>query len=91
MIIIKSGAVTLVTAWLYYRSFWMLLPLLPVWAWHFKMMAEEVARKKDQEFLLQFKEAIRHGIGSEYRIFPGEFTSEAQKELEASYPEDARI
>lgn len=46
MITIKSGAVTLVTAWLYYRSFWMLLPLLPVWAWHFKMMAEEVARKK---------------------------------------------
>ena len=59
MITIKSGAVTLVTAWLYYRSFWMLLPLLPVWAWHFKMMAEEVARKKDQEFLLQFKEAIQ--------------------------------
>ena len=27
MITIKSGAVTLVTAWLYYRSFWMLLPL----------------------------------------------------------------
>ena len=92
MIIIKSGAVTLVTAWLYYRSFWMLLPLLPVWAWLFKMMAEEVARKKDQEFLLQFKEAIQamaSALNTGYSVENS--LLEAQKELRLLYPEDARI
>ena len=92
MITIKSGAVTLVTAWLYYRSFWMLLPLLPVWAWHFKMMAEEVARKKDQEFLLQFKEAIQamaSALNTGYSVENA--LLEAQKELRLLYPEDARI
>lgn len=92
LIAAKSGAITLVTAWLYYHSFWMLLPLLPVWAWHFKMMAEEVARKKDGEFQLQFKEAIQvmaSALSTGYSVENS--LLEAQKELRLLYPEDARI
>ena len=87
MITIKSGAVTLVTAWLYYRSFWMLLPLLPVWAWHFKMMAEEVARKKIRNSYCSSRKrskpwasALNTGYSVENALL------EAQKELRHSVP-----
>ena len=56
---LKAGGITAVTAWLYYRSFAAVFLLLPVLAWHLRMMEEESAKKKEDEFQGQFKEAIQ--------------------------------
>ena len=59
LIIIRSLGITGVTAWLYYRSVFMILPLIPMFVWHMKMLAKELEKKKETQFLLQFKEAIQ--------------------------------
>ena len=55
----KALGITVVTVWLYYRSLWLTLLLLPLFIWHFRMMEEECVRKKEMEFQVQFKEAIQ--------------------------------
>ncbi len=82
----------MVTAWLYYRSIFMVLPLLPVFLWQFRMMEDECARKKEQEFQMQFKEAIQivsSALNTGYSVENA--FREAQKELKLIYPETARI
>lgn len=88
----KAAGITVVTAWLYYRSFWAALPLLPVGIWHFLMMEAEGARKKELEFQLQFKEAIQavsSALNTGYSVENA--FREAQTELKIIYPADARI
>lgn len=88
----KAFGVTAASAWLYYRSFWLVLPLLPVFIWHFRMMEEECARKKELEFQAQFKEAIQAvscALNTGYSVENA--FREAQKELRLIYPENARI
>lgn len=90
--IVKAMGITAATAWLYYRSFWMTLLLLPLFLWHFHMMEEEWAIKKEQEFQVQFKEAIQavsSALNTGYSVENA--FREAQKELKLIYPETARI
>lgn len=89
---VRASGVTAATAWLYYRSFWLALPLLPIFIWHFRMMEEDCARKKELEFQAQFKEAIQavsSALNTGYSVENA--FREAQKELRLIYPENARI
>ncbi|WP_289301654.1 type II secretion system F family protein [Sporofaciens musculi] len=88
----KALGITVVTVWLYYRSLWLTLLLLPLFIWHFHMMEEECARKKEMEFQVQFKEAIQAvsaALNTGYSVENA--FREAQKELKLIYPETARI
>ncbi|MEZ3485194.1 MAG: type II secretion system F family protein [Lachnospiraceae bacterium] len=90
--VLGATGITSVTAWLYYRSFWMMIPLLPVLLWHLHMMEEESARKKEAEFQLQFKEAVLSvsaALNTGYSVENAFY--EAQKELVRIYPEERRI
>ncbi|MCI9422187.1 type II secretion system protein F [Lachnospiraceae bacterium WCA-9-b2] len=88
----KALGITVVTVWLYYRSLWLTLLLLPLFIWHFRMMEEECVRKKEMEFQVQFKEAIQAvsaALNTGYSVENA--FREAQKELKLIYPETARI
>ena len=88
----KALGITVATVWLYYRSLWLTLLLLPLFIWHFRMMEEECARKKEMEFQVQFKEAIQAvsaALNTGYSVENA--FREAQKELKLIYPETARI
>ncbi len=88
----KALGITVVTVWLYYRSLWLTLLLLPLFIWHFHMMEEECVRKKEMEFQVQFKEAIQAvsaALNTGYSVENA--FREAQKELKLIYPETARI
>ena len=88
----KALGITVVTVWLYYRSLWLTLLLLPLFIWHFRMMEEECVRKKEMEFQVQFKEAIQAvsaALNTGYSV--DNAFREAQKELKLIYPETARI
>lgn len=88
----KAALITAVTAWLYYRNPWAVLFLTPLWAWHFRMMAEAACRKKEEEFAKQFKEAIQtlsSALNTGYSVENA--FRETRKELQLIYPEEARI
>lgn len=88
----KALGITVATVWLYYRSLWLTLLLLPLFIWHFHMMEEECARKKEMEVQVQFKEAIQAvsaALNTGYSVENA--FREAQKELKLIYPETARI
>ena len=90
--VVRAAGITGVTAWLYYRSFWMMIPLLPILMWHLRMMEEEGARKKEEEFQLQFKEAILSvsaALNTGYSVENA--FHEARKELRRIYKEEDRI
>ena len=55
----KALGITVVTAWLYYHSLWTAWLLFPLFFWHYFMMEEEYAKKKELDFQIQFKEAIQ--------------------------------
>lgn len=59
VMILKSSFVTGVTAWLYYRQTAAVLCLMPVWVWYYRKLEKECVRKKEQQFLVQFKEMIQ--------------------------------
>ena len=89
---VRAAGITLITAWLYYRSFWMAVPLLPILLWHLHMMEEEGARKKDAEFQAQFKEAVLSvsaALNTGYSVENA--FHEAHKELRRIYTEEDRI
>lgn len=88
----KALGITVATSWLYYRSLWMAFLLLPLFLWHFRMMEEECAGKKEMEFQVQFKEAIQSvssALNTGYSVENA--FREAQKEIRLIYPERARI
>lgn len=89
---VRAAGITGITAWLYYRSFWMMIPLLPVLVWHLRMMEEETVRKKEAEFQAQFKEAILSvsaALNAGYSVENA--FREAYKELRRIYAEEDRI
>lgn len=89
---IRSLGITGVTAWLYYRSVFMILPLIPMFVWHMKMLAKELEKKKETQFLLQFKEAIQaisSALNTGYSVENA--VREAKKELQLIYTEEDRI
>lgn len=84
--------ITVVTAWLYYRSLWTAPLLLPLFLWHFYMMEKECAGKKEMEFQIQFKEmiqAVSSALNTGYSVENA--FREAQKEIRLIYPERTRI
>lgn len=89
---VKCTCMTAVIAWLYYRSFYALLFLIPVWIWYYRAWEKDCVQKKMQEFQLQFKEAIQSlssALNVGYSVENA--MKETQKELVLLYPEDARI
>lgn len=88
----KALGITVVTAWLYYHSLWTAWLLFPLFFWHYFMMEEEYAKKKELDFQIQFKEAIQavsSALNTGYSVENA--FREAQKELKMIYPETARI
>nr|WP_307998121.1 type II secretion system F family protein [uncultured Merdimonas sp.] len=91
-IAVKAGGITGVTAWLYYRSVWAVICLIPLWIWHWRLMVKSAYQKKENEFALQFKEAIlavSSALNTGYSVENA--FREAQKELRLIYPDEARI
>lgn len=89
---VKAGGITGITAWLYYRSLWAVIPLLPVWYWHLRMTAREMERQKEAEFLRQFKDMIQTLASALHTGYSVENAfRESQKELALIYPQDAEI
>ncbi len=89
---VKATGITGVTAWLYYRSVWAAIFLLPIWIWHWRRMVRNSYQKKESEFALQFKEAIlavSSALNTGYSVENA--FREAQKELKLVYPDHARI
>lgn len=92
LMIIKSTGIYIITAWLYYRTFWALIPLFPVWAWQLKMMTEEKYQRKELEFQMQFKDAVQtlaSALNVGYSVENAMY--ETQKELLLIYAESERI
>lgn len=90
--IAKALGITAATAWLYYRSFWMVILLLPLFWWHLRLMEKELEQRKELEFLIQFKEAVQalsSALNTGYSVENG--VKETQKELQLIYPEQARV
>ncbi len=88
----KASGIMVLTAWLYYRTMWAVLLLIPLFIWKYKVFEKECIRKKRNEFLLQFKEMIQSlasALGTGYSAENA--LREAQKELKLLYPEDAII
>lgn len=54
-----SVGITLLTAWLYYRSAWALIVLFPAGILYYRNLEKECMEKRKSEFLLQFKEAVQ--------------------------------
>ncbi len=88
----KAAGIVSLTAWLYYRSLWGIVMLLPVFVWKYKTYEKECIRRKKNEFLLQFKEMIQSlasALGTGYSVENA--LRETQKELKLLYPESAMI
>ena len=84
--------VTVVTAWLFYHSMLALLFLCPIFRWYYHELKKEKVGKKQEDFLLQFKDMIqsmssslRAGYSVENAI------RQTQRELLLIYPEKALI
>lgn len=88
----QTALLLLVTAWLYYHTMWAVLPLLPAGIWFYKMQKKACVRKKQQVFLLEFKEMIQSlaaGLHTGYAVENA--FRETQKELQMIYQEDTVI
>lgn len=90
--ILEACLITLLTAWLYYRSFWAVLPLLPLGYGYYRLWEKEYSRKKRAQFQLQFKDAIQSlssALNVGYSVENA--FKETQKELAILYGENERI
>ena len=47
------------TAWIYYRSWVAVILLIPAGVWYYIQLLDECIKRKEQEFLVQFKELIQ--------------------------------
>ena len=61
---VKAAGFVVLTAWLYYRSFWAVPALCPLLVWKYRSREAEYLRKKRSAFLLQFKEMIQDMVVS---------------------------
>lgn len=92
IMVLKASAVTGITAWLYFRSAWAVPALIPVWLWYYRRLEKECIKKKQQEFLLQFKEmlqAMSAALNTGYSVENA--VKESQKELKLIYSEQEPI
>lgn len=89
---IKAGGITVLTAWLYYRSAWALPVLAPFWIWKYKNMERDCISKKKKEFLTQFREMIQSmasALNAGYSVENA--VRETQKELQLLYAKESVI
>lgn len=88
----KTFLIILATAWLYYRSVWAAVMLLPAGIWNYRRFERECIRKKQQKFELQFKEmiqAVSSALSAGYSIENA--WKESKKELDLLYSEKELI
>ena len=88
----QTAALLTLTAWLYYREIWAVVFLIPVGILYYRMKKKECVRKKQQVFLLEFKEMIQSlaaGLNTGYSVENA--VRETQKELMMVYPKEAVI
>lgn len=87
-----SAGVTLVTAWLYYRSGWAAVILLPMGAFYYRSLEKESMEKRKSEFLVQFKEGIQSMSASLRAGYSVENAmKETYKEMLRMYEKDEMI
>lgn len=87
-----STLLTVLTAWLYYRSVLAVPLLAPVWLWHYSLWKRECLQKKICSFQLQFKDAIQALSSSLCTGYSVENAwKETEKELKLLYSNDDRI
>lgn len=82
----------LLNAWLYYRSPVAAVVMTPVGVIYYRMQMKVLIKKKQQVFLLEFKEMIQSlaaGLNTGYSIENA--MRETQKELQIIYPKEAVI
>lgn len=80
------------TAWLFYHSVRAAIFLIPLGVWNFRKLKRECERRKQNAFLLQFKEMIQNMatvLNTGYSVENA--LRETQKELALLYPEKEMI
>ena len=81
-----------VSAWIFYRSVWVIPFLLPIWIWYYKGLCRECIRRKQQEFLIQFKEMIQAISAALHTGYSVENAIRASyEELRVLYSEDTLL
>ena len=88
----KASSVTVLTAWLYYRSLAAAPLLIPVWALYYRSLEKDCILRKQREFEIQFKEMIQTisaALNTGYSIENA--IKESQRELMLLYSEKAPI
>ena len=87
VIIIVTG-----TAWIYYRSWVAVILLIPAGVWYYIQLLDECIKRKEQEFLVQFKELIQTFsslLNTGYSVENA--VKESLKEMQIFYSDDAAI
>ena len=87
VIIIVTG-----TAWIYYRSWVAVILLIPAGVWYYIQLLDECIKRKEQEFLVQFKELIQTFsslLNTGYSVENA--VSACARDLERLYPKDTDI
>ena len=87
VIIIVTG-----TAWIYYRSWVAVILLIPAGVWYYIQLLDECIKRKEQEFLVQFKELIQTFsslLNTGYSVENA--VKESLKEMQIFYSDDAVI
>lgn len=80
------------TAWLYYRSLWALLILIPVFYRYYLGLKEDKIRRKKEEFLGEFKDMIQSMASSLNTGYSVENAiRQTHREMLVMYPKEARI
>lgn len=90
--VLQTTGLTGMMAWLYYRSLWGIIVLVPVWIWYYRMWWDKCIYKKSMDFQLQFKNAIQALASSLSTGYSVENAwKEAEKDLALLYEPDIRI
>lgn len=76
------------TAWIYYRSWVAVILLIPAGVWYYIQLLDECIKRKEQEFLVQFKELIQTFSSL---LNTGYSVENAVKEMQVFYSDDAAI
>ena len=80
------------TAWIYYRSWVAVILLIPAGVWYYIQLLDECIKRKEQEFLVQFKELIQTFsslLNTGYSVENA--VKESLKEMQVFYSDDAAI
>lgn len=91
-LILRSAAVIVGISWIYYRSWMAVLVLAPAGVWYYFQILDDRIRKKEQEFLVQFKELLQTFsslLNTGYSVENA--VRESLKEMQVLYKDDVSI